>query len=85
MPKSVFTEAYASFLKVLIAARRRAGVSQVELGRRVGRDQPFISLIERGVRRVDLIEFCVLARGIGIEPTDLLAEIVAALPAKIEI
>ena len=85
MPKSVFTSAYASFLKVLIAARKRAGLSQEELGKKIGRKQTFISIIERGDRRLDLIEFCVLARAIGMEPTDLLAEIVAELPAEIEI
>lgn len=85
MPKSVFTSAYASFLTVLIAARKRAGVSQVELARRVGKNQQFISGVEQGVRRLDLIEFCVLARGLGLEPNQLFAEIVAALPADIEI
>ena len=85
MPKSQFTDAYASFIKVLIAARKHAGVSQVELGKRVGRDQPFISLVENGVRRVDIIEFCALARGIGRDPAELLAEIQTHLPARIEI
>lgn len=80
MPKSQFTDAYASFLRVLIAARKEAGVSQVELARRVGRDQPFISLVERGVRRLDLIEFYVLARGIGVDPVQLFSVIAAKLP-----
>lgn len=85
MPKSVFTDAYASFLRVLIDARKEARVSQVELARRVGRDQPFISLVERGVRRVDVIEFVVLARGIGIDPSELFARVAAELPDPIEI
>ena len=85
MPTSQFTDAYASFLRVLIAARKGAGVSQVELARRVGRDQPFISLVERGVRRLDLIEFYVLARGIGADPSELFNEIVSKLPDEIAI
>jgi transcriptional regulator with XRE-family HTH domain len=85
MPKSVFSDAYAIFLRALVAARKDAGVSQVELARRVGRDQPFISLVENGVRRVDLIEFYVLARGIGIDPVALFAAIASELPNEIEI
>lgn len=85
MPKSVFSDAYAIFLRALVAARKDAGVSQVELARRVGRDQPFISLVENGVRRVDLIEFYVLARGIGVDPVALFAAIAAELPDEIEI
>jgi Predicted transcriptional regulator with C-terminal CBS domains len=85
MPKSVFSDAYTIFLRALVAARKEAGVSQVELARRVGRDQPFISLVENGVRRVDLIEFYVLARGIGAEPVALFASIASDLPDEIEI
>lgn len=85
MPKSQFSDAYAAFLRVLIDARKEAGVSQVELARRVGRDQPFISLVERGVRRVDLIEFFALARGIGANPVALVAKVEAVLPERLEI
>lgn len=85
MPKSVFSDAYAIFLRALVAARKEAGVSQVELARRVGRDQPFISLVENGVRRVDLIEFYVLAHGIGVDPVALFQAIAAELPHEIEI
>lgn len=42
---------------MLIEARTRAGVTQVELAARLGRHQPFISFVERGERRVDVIEF----------------------------
>lgn len=85
MPKSVFTDAYASFLCVLIDAWKEARVSQVELARRVGRDQPFISLIERGVRRVDVVEFFVLARALGVDPVALFARVAARMPATIKI
>ena len=85
MPKSLFTDAYAEFLKVFIAARKRQRVSQVELAARIGRDQPFISLIERGVRRVDIIEFYVLARGIGVDPVELFRDVANVLPNDIEI
>jgi transcriptional regulator with XRE-family HTH domain len=81
----MFSEAYASFLTVLVAARKKAGVSQAELARRVGREQPFISLVERGVRRLDVIEFLVFAKAIGADPTELVAEIVARMSDKVDI
>jgi transcriptional regulator with XRE-family HTH domain len=85
MTKSVFTEAYASMLEVLTAARKDAGVSQIELAERLGKTQSFVSQIERGVRRLDLIEFCAFARGLRLEPTELFAAISRKLPTKIEI
>ena len=85
MPKSVFTDAYASFLEVLIAARKRQGVTQVELGARLGKPQTFISKIERGSRRLDVVEFFGVARAIGTDPVELFQEVAARLPDRIEL
>jgi DNA-binding XRE family transcriptional regulator len=85
MPKSVFSDAYARFLEVLIAARKEARVTQAELARRLGREQPFISLIERGVRRVDVVEFFAIARALGVDPVALVERIGRALPDKISV
>jgi transcriptional regulator with XRE-family HTH domain len=85
MPKSVFTDAYASFLEVLIAARKSAGVSQVELGARLGKTQTFVSVYERGVRRLDIIEFYAIAKALGVPPEHLFANVVRQLPERVEI
>ena len=80
MPKSVFTDAYASMLQNLIALRKKRGVSQVELARRIGREQPFVSRVERGERRIDVIEFCAIVRAIGEDPVSVLADLMRHLP-----
>ena len=85
MPKSVFTDAYASLLQTLVAARKRSGVSQVELARRLAKTQPFISYLERGERRVDVIEFYAIAKALGVDPQALFAEVVGKLPDQVEI
>ena len=85
MTKSVFTDAYSMFLELLITARKGAGVSQVELAKRLNRPQPFISYIERGERRIDVVEFCVIMRALGIDPASEFAKLLANLPTDIEI
>lgn len=85
MPKSVFTDAYQVLLSVLVAARKKAGVSQVELAARLGKPQPFISNIENGIRRIDLIEFYAIARALKLEPVKLFATVVRKLPKGVEI
>lgn len=85
MPKSVFTDAYASLLVVLIEARKSAGLTQVELARRLGKPQPFVSYFERGERRIDVIEFCAVARAIGVEPEVLFSKVMDRLPEHLEI
>ncbi len=85
MPKSVFTGAHVELVETLIAARKQAGVTQAELARRVGKDQSFISLVERSQRRVDVLEFYALARALGADPVALFAEVVSKLPELIPI
>lgn len=80
MPKTVHSDANASVLSVLTEARKAAGLTQAELARRVGSQQPVISLIERGVRRVDVVEFYVLARAMGADPLDLLRKAGNGIP-----
>lgn len=85
MPKSVFTDAYVSFRIALIAARKGARVSQVELAARLGKTQSIVSQIERGVRRVDVVEFYAIARALGVEPARLFAEVTRNFPDRVDI
>lgn len=85
MPKSVFTDAYASLLDVLVALRKKEGLTQVELSRRLGKPQPFISYVERGERRVDVIEFYAIVRALGADPVEVFERLVRKLPKRVEI
>ena len=81
----MYTDAYASMIQTLVQHRKAAGVTQAELGRRIGKSQPFISEIETRERRLDLLEFYVLARGIGVDPVAIFAAITSDLPPEIRI
>ena len=76
MPKSLFSEANKSFIQTLINARHDAGLKQEELVERVGKDQSYISNIERGQRRVDMLEFYVLAKAMNTDPVELYAQVI---------
>lgn len=85
MPSSAFTDEYATLIRILIAARKSAGVTQAELAERLGKPQPFISKVERGVRRIDVIEFYAIARALSIEPVALFKKLASALPRSFDI
>ena len=85
MTKSAFTSRYALMLKSLRILREERGISQLELARRLGRTQPFISYLERGERRIDVIEFCAICRAMGLDPTETFAQVVAPLPPMLAI
>jgi transcriptional regulator with XRE-family HTH domain len=79
MPKTIFTGANQIVVEVLRQAREVAQLTQAELGRRIGRDQSHISLIEGSQRRLDLVEFIQFAGGLRRDPVELFSEIVAAV------
>jgi len=83
--KSVFSDAYAVLLDAIVAARKEVGLTQVELAGRLGKPQPFISYVERGERRLDVIEFCAWARAMGIPAEELFARVLRGLPDDLPI
>ncbi len=68
MSKSVFTEEYNQFRKMLIDARKAANLTQAELSAKLERPQSYVSKYERGERRLDLIEFLQLAQVLETDP-----------------
>jgi transcriptional regulator with XRE-family HTH domain len=82
MPRSLFSEPYGELLRVLVSARRDAGLRQVDLAARLGKPQSFVSKVERGERRLDVVELIVVARAIGVDEVDFLTTIAGAVPKK---
>ena len=60
--KSTHTAAYRRLLTALRTARKRAAMTQVQAARRLGRHQSFVSKVESGERRLDVIELAQLCR-----------------------
>jgi len=82
MPKSVVSDAYKLAVEYLVEVRKRQGITQVELARRLGRTQQFVSFVETRERRLDLIEFRAFALALGQDPMQAVAEVFARLPPE---
>lgn len=70
--KSIFSDKYDSFRRLLIKARKDANVTQSQLAVTLLRPQSYVSKYERGERRLDVVEFLEVAKTLGIDPTDFL-------------
>lgn len=75
MTKSVFSDSYKSLIEMLRKARLEAGVTQIELAQRLGKPQSFVSKVETGERRVDVIDFLAIAHALGLDPAELITEL----------
>lgn len=82
MRKSTHTRDYAVFLELLIESRRRSDLTQAQIGRKLPFEQPAVSKIERGERRVDVIELKMICEGLGIKLVDFVAELERRLAKK---
>ena len=72
MTKSLFTRKHERLRELLVHARKESGLTQVQLAKLLSRPQSFVSKIERGERRLDVVEFFEVAEAIGFDPFALL-------------
>lgn len=56
MGKSIHTKEYAYFVERLRKARLDAGLSQVQVAKKLKRPQSHVSNVESGQQRVDIVE-----------------------------
>jgi len=56
MSKTIWTKEYAKFIKKLRQARLKAGLRQIEVAKKLKRPQSYISRVESGGYRLDIVE-----------------------------
>lgn len=78
--KSLFCPEYIEIIEGLIGRRKALGMTQWDLAKAYGEDQSFISRIERFQRRLDVYEYTVFCRILGIEPGEILKPLWSRLP-----
>jgi len=67
LDKSITSRDYKLFLAALIKARKARGITQVDLAKRIGETQSFVSKCERGERRLDIIEVRAFCQAMGMK------------------
>lgn len=66
LEKTIYAPEYAVVLRLFRTARESAGMTQVELAERIGQSQSFVSKVERGERRLDILQLRSLLAEFGI-------------------
>src|SRR3546814_20664727 len=76
MAKSIFTVQHKSFIEALREIRSASPMTQVELSGMLEKDQSYIRNIERGQRRLDVIEFIAISVALDRDAVKLFGELV---------
>lgn len=75
--KSLRSPAHLRLMELLVAARKRAKLTQTQLAERLGKRQSFVAKYEGGERRLDLVEFMAIARALQFDWTSAVRELEA--------
>lgn len=73
MANALHRPQYELFRKLMIQARERSGLTQVQVAGALGKPQSFISKYERGDRRLDFSEFVEIADVLGIDVAEFIS------------
>lgn len=77
MLKTLGTKQHTKLVKTLIAYREAAGLTQTQLADELGEYQSFVARLESGQRRVDVVEFLILAKILNFNPAHIIDQLVA--------
>jgi len=73
--RSIHTMQYARLRNILSKTRKSTKMTQAQLAKLLGRPQSFVSKIESGERRLDVIEFVEVCQALGLAATELIGAI----------
>lgn len=62
MSKTIFSKDHRIIIEKLLEARKKAGLDQIEVARLFKKTQSYISKIESGQRRIDIVQLKEFAR-----------------------
>ena len=77
MTRSIHTARYGALREALVAAREAADLTQASVADALGRPQSYVSKVEAGERRLDVVEFLELAETLGADPLAIVEEVMA--------
>jgi transcriptional regulator with XRE-family HTH domain len=75
MEKSIYSREYSLFLELLRTTRENEDLTQAEVARRLDQTQSFVSKVERGERRLDIVELRAFCSAMGISFTTFVGKI----------
>jgi transcriptional regulator with XRE-family HTH domain len=75
--KSNFSNEYETFRKCIIDSRKKTKLTQAELANLLGKPQSYVAKYESGERRLDLIEFLLIAKALKVNPVEIIKAIEA--------
>jgi transcriptional regulator with XRE-family HTH domain len=68
MPRTLASPRHQALVEFIIDQRKAAHLTQTQVAKRLKRYQSYVTNIETGQRRIDVVELMALAEAIGFDP-----------------
>lgn len=75
MPKTITSPLQKKLANMLVRLRKEAGLRQIDLAEKLGVYQSWVTHLESGQRRVDVVELIELGRIIGFDPAEVVRKL----------
>jgi transcriptional regulator with XRE-family HTH domain len=75
MPKTVTSPLQKKLAAMLVGHRKAAGLRQVDLAEKMGVYQSWVTHMESGQRRIDVVELIELGKILGFDPVDVVRKL----------
>lgn len=82
MEKTVWSKGNEALVELIKSKRKEAGLTQTEVAKAFGQRQTWLSHLESGERRIDVVEFVKLSEVIGFSAVDELRKLVPVILEK---
>jgi transcriptional regulator with XRE-family HTH domain len=73
--KSIHSSQQGVLCELLIAARKKAGLTQQDVAKLLKRPQSFVAKFEGGERRLDVVEFLTIAEAVEADPVRIIRKL----------
>ena len=78
MQKSIHSKEYTAVCAKLLEMRKATGMTQHQLADALEREQSFVWRIEKGERRLDVVEFFWVCNALGYDASEVYSELCSA-------
>jgi transcriptional regulator with XRE-family HTH domain len=75
LSKTLGSKRHAALVEFIAAKREAAGLTQNELARRLREHQSFVSRLESGQRRIDVVQLLKISELLKFDPARLMADL----------
>jgi transcriptional regulator with XRE-family HTH domain len=80
MSRTLHSSRHAALKDFLIEKRKKAGLTQAAVAKRLKRYQSFVATVEGGQRKIDVIELMAFAEAIGFDPREAIKRLSGVKP-----